>query len=91
MIYYEWDVQKAEANFQKHGISFADAVHVFEDEYALTIEDENPGEIRYIILGMDAKGRILVVVYTYRKKTIRVITARKETRFESVEYIRDRK
>jgi hypothetical protein len=91
MIYYEWDVQKAEANFQKHGISFADAVHVFEDEYALTIEDENPGEIRYIILGMDARGRLLVVVYTYRRETIRIISARKASRSESDEYERDKK
>jgi len=91
MIYYEWDVHKAMANFQKHGISFADAVHIFEDEYALTIEDEHPGEIRYITLGMDAQVRLLVVVYTYRSETIRIISARKASRSESVEYERDKK
>ena len=91
MIYYEWDVQKAEVNFQKHGISFADAVHVFEDEYPLTIEDENPSEIRFITLGKDARGRLLVVVYTYRREIIRLISARKASRSESVEYKRDRK
>ena len=90
MIYYEWDVQKAEANFHKHGISFADAVHVFEDEYALTIEDDYPGEIRHITLGMDARGRVLVVVYTFRGETIRIISARKATRFETAEYRSDR-
>jgi len=91
MIHYEWDVNKAEANFRKHGISFADAVHVFEDEYAITIEDENLNEIRFITLGMDAKGRIIVVIYTFRREIIRVISARKATGSEKVEYNRDRK
>jgi len=91
MIHYEWDVNKAEANFRKHGISFADAVHVFEDEYAITIEDENLNEIRFITLGMDAKGRIIVVIYTFRREIIRVISARKATGSEMVEYNRDRK
>ena len=76
---YEWDVQKARKNLQKHGVAFADAIAVLEDERAVTIDDDHPDEQRFITLGMDALGRILVVVYTYRAKTIRIISARKAT------------
>ncbi len=77
---YEWDPNKAEINLNKHGIDFADAVTVFEDEMALTIEDHDEFEERYVTLGADAFSRILVVVFTYLKDDlIRVISARKAT------------
>ena len=75
----EWDPQKALSNLKKHGIAFADAVSALEDDYALTIEDDDPHERRFITLGMDALGRLLVVVYTYRGDTIRIISARRAT------------
>jgi len=63
----KWSPQKSSVNQDKHGIAFADAVSVFEDEYALTREDwQAEGEARFITLGLDAFGRLLVVVYTYR-------------------------
>lgn len=79
MFDYEWDAEKARANRLKHGVSFADAVATLEDEQALTVEDDFPGERRFITLGRDPFGRILVVVYTYRFRAIRIISARKAT------------
>jgi uncharacterized DUF497 family protein len=81
-----WDQEKAASNLKKHGIVFSDAVGVLENENALTIEDEHPDENRFITLGMDAFGRILVVVYTYRGDTIRIISARKATAREKKDY-----
>jgi len=83
---YQWDPDKARANLQKHGISFADAVTVFSDERALTIEDDDPSEERFVTLGMDAIGRILIVVYTYREEGIRIISVRKATARERKQY-----
>jgi uncharacterized DUF497 family protein len=52
---------------------------VFEDENAITIQDEQKGEDRFITIGRDFLGRILVVVYTFRDIVIRIISARKAT------------
>jgi uncharacterized protein len=72
-----WDPVKAEANPKKHrGVTFEEAGRVLFDPLALTMEDEDAeGEQRFVTLGMGAKGRILIVVYTYRKETIRLISA----------------
>ena len=83
---FEWDDSKAKVNQSKHGISFADTFGVFEDPNAVTIEDFHRGEQRYITIGMDAFGRILVVVYTWRGDNIRIISARKAVRFEVRQY-----
>lgn len=83
---YQWDPRKARNNLQKHGISFADAITVLSDDYAITIKDDLSSEERYVTIGMDALGRILVVVYTFRESTIRVISARKATAREQEEY-----
>ena len=76
---YEWDPNKAKSNFKKHVVKFADAVGVFEDENAITIEDDHEKEVRFITIGMDFLSRILVVVYTFRDIVIRIISARKAT------------
>ena len=83
---YEWDPKKAKSNYKKHGVKFSDAVGVFEDENAITIEDEHESEDRFITLGRDFLRRILVVVYTFRGVIIRLISARKATAFEKAEY-----
>jgi len=84
---YEWDPAKAHTNRVKHGISFADAVMVFEDVYALTVLDEYESEERYITIGTDAFSRILVVVYTWRgTERIRIISARFAGRYERQQY-----
>ena len=83
---FEWDPDKAHSNFEKHGISFADAVEVLSDPYAITIEDQTSEEQRHITIGLDAIGRILVVVYTWRGDSIRIISARKTTARERAQY-----
>lgn len=72
---YEWNPAKAISNRQKHGISFADAITVFEDDWSLLIEDDFLYEQRFVTIGRDALGRILAVVHTYRGDTVRVISA----------------
>ena len=75
-VAYEWDPKKAASNLRKHKIDFADAVTVFEDEFAVTIDDDEPEEKRFVTIGMDALARVLVVVYTWRGQNIRIISAR---------------
>jgi len=80
---YQWDPIKAESNNKKHGIDFADAVGVFEDEWSLTINGQIVGdEQRLATIGVDFLGRIIVVVYTYRGDDIRLISARSATKAE---------
>ncbi|MEO8596261.1 MAG: BrnT family toxin [Candidatus Solibacter sp.] len=84
---FEWDAQKARRNASKHGVQFADAVAVLEDDRALTMSEESmDGEERWIALGTDAFGRVLVVVYTWRHDRVRMISARPATPAERVAY-----
>lgn len=83
----EWDPAKARLNLQKHGVAFADAVASLEDVGAITIGDPFSGEEeRWITMGIDALGRILVVVYTWRGEDLRLISARKATPRECRRY-----
>ena len=84
----EWDPRKAAANSRKHGVSFEDASAVLYDEFALTVEDPHRDEERFATLGLDAIGRLVVVVYTWRGETIRVISARRATARERRAYAR---
>jgi len=86
IVEFEWDSQKAISNLKKHGVDFAEAVAVLEDEMAITIPDNYPDEERFITIGMDSLGRILVVVYTWRETRIRIISARKATAKEIRQY-----
>mgnify|MGYP003471193632 FL=1 len=79
---YQWNREKAATNLRKHGIDFADAVSVFADALAITITDDRFDEERFVIIGMDAMGRVLVVVFTLRDDEIRLISARQSTRTE---------
>ncbi len=84
---YEWDPKKARSNFRKHGIHFADAVTALEDDCALTIRDPAfEEEERWITLGIDAFGRLLVVVHASRGERLRLISARKATAQERLQY-----
>ena len=87
-VSYEWDAGKGAVNARKHGVHFADAVGVFEDPSALTVPDEHPTEERWLTLGTDYLGRILVLSYTIRGEAIRLISARKATARERKEYER---
>ena len=73
-------------NLRKHGIDFADAATVLHDEQALTRRDDHAAEDRFVSLGMDALGRLLVVVFTWRGNVARLISARRATRREGAQY-----
>ena len=87
MIDFEWDPAKARSNLNKHGISFSDVEPAFYDQYAISMPDPAAvNEERFILVGMDAISRIVVVVYTYRGTSIRIISARAATKAERKTY-----
>lgn len=84
---FEFDPAKARSNLQKHGVSFAHAEQALRDPLASTIEDADAqGEQRFVTLGMDALGRVLVVIHTQRGERTRLISARKASRGETEQY-----
>jgi uncharacterized protein len=86
-VEYEWDEEKAAANLRKHRVDFADAALVLEDELASTMRDLYSGhEERFVTLGSDPNGRLLVVVYTWRGERARLISAREATNKERRDY-----
>ena len=93
-ITFEWDDKKAEANLEKHGVSFDEASTVFYDPYALVIEDidHSYDENRFVIVGVSSTARTLTVCHCYRatNELIRIISARKATTGEESEYWRRR-
>lgn len=89
-IRFEWDPAKAAANARKHGVPFEEARTVFEDEEALIIADpeHSEGEARFVLVGLSAALRVLVVVHCERNggDAIRIISARKADRGERADY-----
>ena len=90
MTIFEWDADKAESNYRKHGIGFETASKVFDDPFA--VESIDPlgadfGEERFLITGR-AAGLVLTVVYTERGENIRIISARRTTKSEHEDYYR---
>jgi uncharacterized protein len=89
-ISFSWDEPKDRQNRKKHGVSFEDASAVFYDKNARLMydPDHSTQEDRYILLGMDAKLRLLVVCHSYRKndRVIRIISARKANKYELKQY-----
>jgi uncharacterized DUF497 family protein len=87
----EWDSLKAAANFRKHGVRFADGEAVLQDPLAVTISDpQSEDEERFITVGADDQGRVLVVVYTWRGDNARLISVRQATARERRTYEADR-
>ena len=84
---FEFDPAKAQANVRKHGVSFSHAEQALRDPMAFTIEDpDSSDEQRFVSLGMDALGRILVIIHTQRGERTRIISARKASRGEADRY-----
>ncbi len=85
---FEWDLQKAELNLQKHRVSFSEAVDVFNDDFSATVldPDSSSGEFRYLTFGRTSAFRYVVVSYTERGDRIRLISARKMTSRERKAY-----
>ena len=81
---FEWDVKKAAANLERHGVSFEEAVTAFEDPLAKIHDDpdHSASERRAIIIGESLQGRLLLVSFTDRGSSIRLISARPVTRRE---------
>ncbi len=91
--YFEWDPAKAGLNIGKHSVSFRRAAEVFKDPYAISVFDDehSDDEERWITMGRDISGRILVVSHTFRKIdldacSIRIISSRKAITNERKQY-----
>ena len=89
----EWDPAKDRENRHKHGVSFDEGATVFKDSKALSIfdPDHSEAEDRWITMGISEKGRLLIVVHTFREEsedavTIRIISSRKATKQETKIY-----
>ena len=89
-VFFTWDEAKYKSNIQKHGISFIEAMTVFDDDNALYKHDmdHSQQEERFIILGCSKNLRLLVVCHCYRESNnvIRIISARKATNNETKQY-----
>jgi uncharacterized DUF497 family protein len=90
---FEWDPIKARDNLDKHGVAFEEAATVFKDPKAISIFDLDYGETedRWVTMGISEKGRLLIVIHTFRKEsedavTIRIISSRKATKHETASY-----
>ena len=86
----EWDEAKNRTNRRKHGVSFEEAETVLYDDWAILIEDDDPDEPeeRFLLLGMSAGLRTLVVCHCYRQddEVIRIVSARRANREERRDY-----
>jgi uncharacterized DUF497 family protein len=87
-LQFEWDPKKAAANLAKHGVSFEESLTVFSDPLARIFDDEEHSieEEREIIIGHSTKHRLLLVCFTAREASIRILSVRKATRRERQDY-----
>ncbi len=85
---FNWDENKAERNLSKRGVSFEEAKTVFDDPLYVDFydPDHSEDEERYLIVGESSRGRLLIVSYTERSDSIRLISAREVTRTEQEAY-----
>lgn len=81
---FEWNPDKAVANFKKHGVPFTEAATVFGDPLSITFPDpaHSINESRHITIGLSRNGRLLILAHTDRNKRLRIISAREATRKE---------
>jgi uncharacterized protein len=85
---FEWDGNKAARNLSKHGVSFEEAKTVFDDPLYIDFydPDHSEDEARYLIVGASDQRRLLIVSYTERGDSIRLISAREVIRGEREAY-----
>jgi uncharacterized protein len=78
---------EARANLAKHGVRFADGIAVLQDPLAVTVRDSSvDDEDRFVTIGTDDRARLLVVVYTWRGESARLISVRRATASERRTY-----
>jgi uncharacterized DUF497 family protein len=85
VVTFTWDPKKAEANLRKHRVDFREASTVYEDTESVAFPDveHSVGERRFLIIGVSARHRVLVVAYIeVSTSVIRIISAREATRHE---------
>jgi uncharacterized DUF497 family protein len=85
---FEWDKNKAKTNLKKHRVSFEEAETVFEDDFTVTISDDEHSfeEKRFVTIGQSLTGRLLIISHTFDEEKIRIINARKPTKAERKDY-----
>lgn len=90
---FEWDIRKAKSNVRKHNVTFERATTIFRDPNLLSIPDEehSESEERWLTMGLDETGILLVISHVFRKFDaklfkIRIISARKATATEETQY-----
>ena len=88
MLNFEWDINKAKVNIEKHGISFNEAATIFADPLSDTFydPDHSDDEDRFLSIGLSELENLLVVVFTEKNDIIRIISARKATKKERKHY-----
>jgi uncharacterized DUF497 family protein len=81
---FEWDESKARSNVRKHGVSFQEAVTVFDDPMSITLDDPEHSEYerRFVTIGFSNRARLLVVCHGDRPDRIRIINSRTADRRE---------
>lgn len=85
---FSWDPEKAVTNLRKHGVTFEEAITVFHDPLARIHDDPDHSivERREIIVGMSTAGHLILVSFTERGNTVRIINAREPDRAERRDY-----
>jgi len=87
IVHFEWDNAKAASNAKKHGVRFSEAIVALQDEFAATISDpDSEGEERFVSLGVDDRGRVLVTIFVQREDIIRIISSRQASKGEREVY-----
>ena len=88
---FEWDPQKASTNLAKHGVPFSEATSAFSDEMGFVLDDPDHSDVedRFVLIGLSAELRVLVVVHCLRERgqVIRLISARRANRIERHQYL----
>jgi uncharacterized DUF497 family protein len=87
-MHFEWNELKAKRNEHKHGVTFVEAMSCFYDSHQISFydPDHSTDEDREILIAHSREGRLLVVIYTLRGDTIRIISARCATHREAEDY-----
>lgn len=87
-VEFEWDAKKAKDNVKDHGVTFEEALTVFADPLAKIFDDpdHSEDERRELLIGRSAKQRLLIVSFIERGRRTRIISARKTTQSERLDY-----